>query len=46
MLARSLYIHVNRKKKDFYNFDETGFMIEIIYGNIVVIYIDRYNKNK
>ena len=34
------------QKKDFYNFDETGFMIEIIYGNIVVIYIDRYNKSK
>jgi len=34
------------QEKDFYNFDETGFIMGIIYDNMMVIYIDRYSKNK
>jgi len=32
--------------EDFYNFDEIGFIIKIIYGNIIVIYTDRYGRSK
>ena len=31
---------------DFYNFDETGFIIGIIYPVIVVTYTDRRDKGK
>jgi hypothetical protein len=31
---------------DFYNFDETGFMIGIITPTIVVIYVDRCGRGK
>jgi len=31
---------------DFYNFDEIGFIMGIIYGNMVVIYVDRCGRSK
>jgi hypothetical protein len=31
---------------DFYNFDETRFMIGIIYATIVVTYVDRRGRGK
>jgi hypothetical protein len=31
---------------DLYNFDETGFIIGIIYNSIAIIRSDRRNKNK
>ena len=34
------------QEEDFYNFDETGFIIKVIYDNMVVIYVDRCDKNK
>ncbi len=34
------------QEEDFYNFNKKGFMIEIIYGNIIIINTNRYDKNK
>ena len=31
---------------DFYNFDETGFIIDVIYSNMVVIGVNRKNRCK
>ncbi len=42
----NIYTKYNIQNEDFYNFDETGFIMEIIYNNIVVIYADRYSRSK
>ena len=31
---------------DFYNFDETGFIMGVIYASIVVTHADRYGRGK
>ena len=45
-LIANIRTKYNIQDEDFYNFDETGFIMRIIYGNIVVTYVNRYNRSK
>ncbi len=36
----------NIQNEDFYNFDKTGFIIGIIYGNMIITYTDRRGRSK
>jgi len=45
-LVANIHTKYAIQEEDFYNFDEIDFMMGDIYGNIVVICVDRYNKSK
>jgi hypothetical protein len=34
------------QETDFYNFDETGFMMGVIYASMIVTHMDRHGKGK
>ena len=41
-----MYTKYDIQDYNFYNFNETGFIIKVIYNNIIVIRTDRFNRDK
>ena len=41
-----MYTKYNIQDYNFYNFNETDFIIKVIYDNIIVTRIDRFDQDK
>src|SRR6266566_7637219 len=45
-LVKNIRTKYSIQDADFYNFDETGFIMGVIYAAMVIIYADRCRRNK